>query len=124
MLTPPHDTLLSLRLRFHERARLGPGKIALLEAVRLTRSISAAATSMDMSARRAWLLIDSLNNAFTEPLVALTEPATPGESEASLTEFGESVIDAYRTVEADAAQSVQQRFAGIIRQLKAPPETS
>ena len=55
------------QLRFRMRVTqgdviaVGPGKIALLEAVDKTGSITAAAKSLDMSYRRAWLLLDELN---------------------------------------------------------------
>jgi molybdate transport repressor ModE-like protein len=48
---------------------LGPGKIDLLEAIARKGSISAAAREMDMSYRRAWLLVDALNHMFKEPVV-------------------------------------------------------
>lgn len=124
MLKPIQHELLSLRLRFHDEARLGPGKIALLEAVRSTRSVAQAGATMDMSARRAWLLIDSLNSAFNEPLVALSEPAAPGASEALLTELGEAVVAAYRSVEKDAAESVQRRFESVLTRLSNAPDSS
>ena len=122
MLKSRHHALLSLRLRFHDEARLGPGKIALLEAVRTSRSVAKAGASMDMSARRAWLLIDSLNNAFVEPLVALSDPAQPGASEATLTQLGEELVGAYRAVEDDAAQSVKRRFTALQERLRRPPD--
>ena len=57
------------QLRFRMRVTqgdviaVGPGKIALLEAVDKTGSITAAAKSLDMSYRRAWLLLDELNRS-------------------------------------------------------------
>jgi len=52
-------------VRFHIREgrriaplAIGPGKIALLEAIRDTGSITAAAKSLGMSYRRAWLLVE------------------------------------------------------------------
>ena len=60
---------LTLRIDFETADAIGPGKIRLLEQVRDTGSISAAGRAMDMSYRRAWLLIDRLNNAFREPVV-------------------------------------------------------
>jgi molybdate transport system regulatory protein len=50
-------------------ARIGPGKAALLESVVKSGSISAAARSMGMDYKRAWLLLDSLNRAFATPAV-------------------------------------------------------
>ena len=50
---------------------VGPGKIALLEQIERTGSLSTAADSLNMSYARAWHLVDSVNNGFVEP-VALT----------------------------------------------------
>jgi molybdate transport system regulatory protein len=54
---------------FESGARIGPGKAAMLESIRDTGSISAAARDMGMSYKRAWLLLDSMNQAFTAPVV-------------------------------------------------------
>jgi molybdate transport system regulatory protein len=62
-------TRLSIRLDLASGARIGPGKIALLEAIRSTGSISAAARSIGMSYRRAWLLVEEINEALREPAV-------------------------------------------------------
>jgi molybdate transport system regulatory protein len=48
---------------FESGARIGPGKAKLLESIRDTGSISAAARDMGMSYKRAWLLLDSMNQA-------------------------------------------------------------
>jgi molybdate transport system regulatory protein len=58
-------------------ARIGPGKAALLESIRETGSISAAARTMGMDYKRAWLLIDTLNRAFRRPSVARTTGESP-----------------------------------------------
>ena len=60
---------LKLTLVLDSGARLGPGKAALLESVRVTGSISGAARAMGMDYKRAWLLVDSLNRAFDAPVV-------------------------------------------------------
>ena len=49
--------------------RVGPGKIALLEAIAEAGSISAAARSLGMSYRRAWELVAELNQTFSSPVV-------------------------------------------------------
>jgi Bacterial regulatory helix-turn-helix protein, lysR family len=58
-------------------ARIGPGKARLLESIRDTGSISAAAREMEMSYKRAWLLVESINQAFThfEQRVIVRRPA-------------------------------------------------
>ena len=48
-----------IRLLMGDIVALGPGKARLLEAVGETGSIAAAARAMDMSYRRAWLLVDA-----------------------------------------------------------------
>ena len=50
-----------MRIQQADAIVLGPGKVALLEAVKEHGSISAAARSVAMSYRRAWLLMDELN---------------------------------------------------------------
>jgi molybdate transport system regulatory protein len=89
---------LTLRISLPNGSRLGPGKIALLEAVRQHRSIAAAARDLDMSYRRAWLLIDDLNRAFTEPVVA-TFPGRSHGAGTAVTPFGERLIGIYRDAE-------------------------
>lgn len=94
---------LSLRLDFSPGGRLGPGKVALLEAIAQTGSISAAGRAMAMSYRRAWLLTDALNHMFREPLVE----AQPGGSKgggARLTALGHEVVAHYRAVESKALE--------------------
>jgi len=54
-------THLSIRIDLPSGSRIGPGKIALLEAIQSTGSISAAARSIGMSYRRAWLLVEEIN---------------------------------------------------------------
>ncbi|MCB2140623.1 MAG: LysR family transcriptional regulator, partial [Rhodobacteraceae bacterium] len=49
---------------------LGPGKAQLLARIRDTGSISAAGREMGMSYKRAWLLVEEMNSAFRDPLVA------------------------------------------------------
>ena len=51
---------LSIRVDLASGLRIGPGKIDLLEAIRVTGSITAAARSLGMSYRRAWLLVEEL----------------------------------------------------------------
>jgi molybdate transport system regulatory protein len=94
------DPSVSLRVDFPTGARVGPGKIALLEAVGRTGSISAAGRSTGMSYRRAWLLLDDLNRAFDRPVTAASAGGAGGGG-AAVTEFGRALIAAYRALEAD-----------------------
>jgi molybdate transport system regulatory protein len=91
-------TRVTLRLDFDAGRRLGPGKIALLEAIRDTGSISAAGRAHQMSYRRAWLLVEDMNRMFAEPLVSARPGGVKGGG-ASLTRAGEAVVALYREAE-------------------------
>lgn len=103
--TVPH---LFLRLDFADGRRLGPGKIALLEAVREHGSILAGSKAIGMSYRRAWLLMDEMDRMFEAPVV-VTYPGRRG-SGTELTPFGERLIALYRAMERQAAKAT--RLAG------------
>ena len=105
---------LKLTLVLSSGARVGPGKAALLESVRATGSIAAAARAMDMDYKRAWLLVDSLNRAFATPVV---ERATGGPrgGGASLTAFGEELLSRYHRLEAAAAELAAEDLDALER---------
>jgi molybdate transport system regulatory protein len=90
---------LKLSIVLASGARFGPGKAALLESIRETGSISAAARAMDMSYKRAWLLLDSINQAFEEPAVTAATGGHQGGG-ARLTDFGRDLLARYRRMEA------------------------
>src|SRR5580692_3605157 len=92
------DIRLSLRLDITDSDSLGPGKIALLEAIRSEGSISAAARHLGMSYRRAWLLVEQINNGLSEPAVTAATGGASGGG-ATLTPVGEQVVGLYRTIE-------------------------
>lgn len=112
-MRPRHTATVSVRLRFGDDARLGPGKIALLEAVQRTGSIAAAGREMAMSYRRAWLLIDSLNRMFDAPVV-IASPGGANGGGATLSALGRALVDAYRAMERDATDAVRRRFAALL----------
>ena len=101
--------ILKLDFKGH---RLGPGKIALLEAIIETGSISAAAKTMDMSYRRAWSLIDELNKMFAGPCDE-TAAGGAGGGGAQVTQFGKQVLAAYRKLEAQCAKAAQAEFKSL-----------
>jgi molybdate transport system regulatory protein len=65
-------------------------------------SISAAGKEMGMSYRRAWLLVEEINQIFRKPLVE-KQMGGSGGGGARLTEFGHDVVRRYRSIEAAAA---------------------
>ncbi len=95
---------------------VGPGKIALLEALAETRSITAAAKSLGMSYRRAWMLIDEVNRALKSPAVA---SATGGQNGggSELTDTGRQLIALYRGIEAEALKTCQADVRKLLKLL-------
>jgi molybdate transport system regulatory protein len=107
---------LKLRLWRDEEVAFGPGKADLLEAIGQTGSISAAARTMDMSYRRAWLLVDVMNRSFREPLVHSAAGGTRGGG-AQLTEAGLRVLEQFRAVEAAALAAAEAHVAPLLKEL-------
>jgi molybdate transport system regulatory protein len=114
-------TRLKVSIVFDSGARIGPGKAALLAGIRDTGSISAAAREMGMSYKRAWLLLDSMNQAFAEPVVTAA-PGGAGGGGAILTPFGADVLERYRRVYETAAAAAIDDLAWL--GARARPETS
>lgn len=105
-------THLSIRIDLASGNRIGPGKIALLEAIRTTGSISAAARSLGMSYRRAWLLVEEINQTLREPAVK-AEPGGVRGGGAVVTSAGERMVDLYRTIETQARTAADGEFRAI-----------
>lgn len=103
---------LALRLTLSDEHFLGPGKVRLLELVDELGSISAAGRSLGMSYRRAWLLVDSLNAAFREPVVESAVGGKQGGG-AALTPLGHEIIDRFRRMEAAAHDAVADDLAAL-----------
>jgi molybdate transport system regulatory protein len=83
---------------FGTEIAIGPGKAELLAAIAATGSISESARRLGMSYRRAWLLVDTMNRCFREPVVASATGGAGGGG-ARVTAFGERVLSAYRSMQ-------------------------
>ena len=69
---------------------------------------------MGMSYRRAWLLVDSMNACFTEPVVE-SSPGGSGGGGARLTGFGRGLITRFRRIESKAALAAAADLAALAR---------
>jgi molybdate transport system regulatory protein len=107
-------TRLTLRLDFDTGSRLGPGKVALLEAIDRTGSIAAAGREFGMSYRRAWLLTDEVNRIFDKPLVEARGGGRNGGG-AALTARGKEIVTLYRSVESAAQKSTEREVRRMAR---------
>ncbi len=100
-----------LKLDFNGH-RLGAGKVELLEHIAETGSISGAAKKMKMSYRRAWLLIDELNQMFAKPCVESSTGGAGGGG-AKVTDFGRKIIIAFRALEKRVAAEANAVFKSL-----------
>lgn len=108
---------IQARLMLDEEIALGPGKADLLDAIATTGSISAAGKQLGMSYRRTWLLVDTMNRCFQQPLV---ETATGGAHGGGtrLTTYGVDVLKRYRQLQAEIQHLSAQYFPELMPLLR------
>lgn len=104
---------VKLQLDLPGGARVGPGKIRLLELIEEAGSLSRAAEEMRVSYRRAWLFVQQINQAFDTPAVSTPEHGHGGAA-ARLTDFGRELIRRYREIEARAERESADALAWLI----------
>ncbi len=105
-----------LRISQGEEIAVGPGKVDLLEAIDAAGSITAAARSLGMSYRRAWLLVDTMNRCFRTPLVEAEAGGKRGGG-ARLTRLGSEVIERYRRIQRRAERAGAADIRALMRKL-------
>jgi molybdate transport system regulatory protein len=103
---------IRFRVDFAAECSVGFGKIALLEQIRHSGSLSRAARTMGMSYRRAWLLIESLNTGFDRAVVT-TSVGGRGGGGAALTPFGREMITRFRTLETKLLAVTQRHLRAL-----------
>jgi len=115
---------LKAQILLGDEIAIGPGKADLLEAIERTGSISAAGRALGMSYRRTWLLVDTMNRCWTEPLV---ETATGGShgGGARLSILGKRVVRHYRDLERKIIEASESRpFSELLGALQPSPRQS
>lgn len=113
----PNDIDLRVKVIFGGQLMLGPGKADLLELIRETGSISAAGRAMSMSYKRAWSLVEEMNAAFRDPLVASARGGAQGGG-AHLTDAGEAVLAHFRKLQDITAEAGAARINALQEMLK------
>jgi len=75
----------------NNKVLIGEGRVNLLRAIGETGSLSKAAKSLDLSYKKAWQLLDSVNKSAKKP-VTINSIGGKGGGGAELTEYGKSLI--------------------------------
>ncbi|MEE9589509.1 MAG: winged helix-turn-helix domain-containing protein [Hyphomicrobiaceae bacterium] len=110
-----------LRIVLGGNIALGPGKADLLEGIRDTGSIAAAGRRMGMSYKQAWLLIDTMNACFSNPLVEATKGGKSGGG-AHLTPLGETVLNRFRRMQDSSSRAIAKDLAALKRVMRKAPK--
>lgn len=105
-----------LRLVLGPDIAIGPGKVDLLEQVKQSGSIAEAGRTLGMSYKRAWQLISTMNDAFKVPVV-VTSRGGASKGGATLTPFGEDLLERYRRIQAETEMTVQADLEHLTAQL-------
>lgn len=104
--------LTHLRVTFTDSFYVGPGRADLLQFIAETGSISAAGKRMGMSYKRAWSLVQALNEGFGAPLVEASRGGS-GQGGAVLTKDGASVLRHYRAMEEATRRAIAPNVAAL-----------
>jgi len=105
---------LNIRIDLANGLRIGPGKVAVLEEIARSGSISAAGRALRMSYRRTWELVEELNTGLGTPVVA-TAAGGSGGGGTVLTTAGKAVIERYRAIEMDTAVAARKHLLALNR---------
>lgn len=112
----PGNGLGHLRVVLSGTAYIGPGRADLLEGIAATGSIAAAGKAMGMSYKRAWGLVQALNDGFGRPLVE-TSRGGAAQGGAHLTPLGTLVLERYRAMQAATAAAISEDVATLRAEL-------
>lgn len=108
--------LTHLRVTLSDDFYVGPGRADLLEHIADTGSISEAARRMKMSYKRAWSLVQALNEGWGAPLVE-TARGGAGQGGATLSRAGRDVLARYRSMEEATRAAIASDVASLRRNM-------
>ena len=103
----PQPATIRIRIGVGENIAIGQGKADLLEAIGRAGSISAAARDLGMSYRKAWMLVDEMNQCFRTPVVVAARGGAGGGS-AQVTPIGQEALARFRQIQARASAAIDK----------------
>lgn len=99
-------------IEFEDKVLLGEGRVQLLKAIEETGSLSKAAKSLNMSYKRAWDLIDSVNKSAKKPVIITTKGGNGGGG-AKLTPYGKTLISTFETINENCWKFLDEQLTKI-----------
>ncbi len=89
------------------RAFLGGGRVALLECIASTGSISQAARELGISYRKAWGMVEAMERTAEEPMVE-RDSGGKGGGGTRLTAYGRRAVKVFRQMEQQCRDRVDE----------------
>lgn len=111
-----YKSSIKIRLYLNDKVALGPGKADLLDAIMQNGSISAAGRAMEMSYKRAWDLVNTMNESFAKPIVVTAKGGSHGGG-AEVTEFGQQILKQYRQAQMNAEKTIEDEMLSLSKHL-------
>lgn len=93
---------------------LGEGRVRLLKEIKETGSISEAAKRMNMSYKKAWNLVQSMNKQSKEPMVTRTVGGKDGGG-SIVTDVAEHWITVFNSINITSEKQLKTEFSQILK---------
>ena len=97
-----------------DKVLLGEGRVHLLKAIQEMGSLSKAAKSLNISYKKAWQLLDSVNKSAKKP-VTINSIGGKGGGGAELTEYGKSLVLVFDEINKDCWEFLDKQLEKIER---------
>jgi molybdate transport system regulatory protein len=91
---------------------LGEGRVQLLKAINETGSLSKAAKSINISYKKAWGLLDSINKSAKKP-VTINSVGGKGGGGAELTDYGKALILVFEDINKNCWEFLDKQLEKI-----------
>ncbi|HLO43356.1 MAG TPA: winged helix-turn-helix domain-containing protein [Leadbetterella sp.] len=98
-----------LRIESENERFFGPGRLQLLENIMETGSISQAAKRMQMSYKKAWDMVNSMNQNTTKPIVSTQTGGEKGGG-TIVTEEGKQLISAFKKLHEEFQMTFDEKM--------------
>jgi molybdate transport repressor ModE-like protein len=78
-----------------DKSIIGPGRMAILEAIEKTGSLTEATKICGISFRKGWKLMNEINEALEQPVIISERGGKGGGGQSRITEFGKKLMKQY-----------------------------
>lgn len=103
-----------LRIESEDERFFGPGRLQLLENIMETGSISQAAKRMQMSYKKAWDMVNSMNQHTRKPIVSTHTGGEKGGGTV-VTEEGKELITAFKKLHEEFQASLDEKMKAFLK---------